>query len=137
MEDRLHWRVLDKARLLLVFLEELSGNAHVSFEGNLKNLALLRFPNVSSKETDSLRRNTRWPEQDFIVVPLEPSDCKRILNAIGGSVPRSILHIQIEKDGALQFGAYDNFHSEGIFFGPAIEKTLIESLITQGVISRL
>ena len=47
---------------------------------------------------------------------------KRIIAAIGGTIPNAIIHIQIEKDGLLQFGAYDNFHPECIHFGSPSKK---------------
>jgi hypothetical protein len=53
-------------------MQELAGDALVSFEGNLKGLELLSLPGGSPKETTSLNRATKWPEQDFIVLPLEP-----------------------------------------------------------------
>lgn len=67
----------------------------------------------------ALKRNTLRPKQDFVIVLLEPSTVEKIIPAIGGSVPKAILHIQIEKNGVLQFGAYDNFYPECIFFGSA------------------
>jgi len=43
---------------------------------------------------------------------------QKILKTISGTVPRRILHIQIEKEGTLQFGAYANFQS--LFWGPML-----------------
>jgi hypothetical protein len=58
---------------------------------------------------------------------------KSIIAAIGGTVPNAIIHIQIEKDGLLQFGAYDNFHPKCIYFGSAVNEAVIESLVSQGI----
>jgi hypothetical protein len=99
------WKVRDKGRLLLALMDELGGNAHVSFEGNLSSLPLSRYPDISSEPTDALKRNTLGPKQDFVIVPLEPSSSKKIFAALGGAVPKTVLHVQIEKDGVLQFGA--------------------------------
>src|SRR5215469_3287046 len=101
------WKVLDKRRFLLALMEELAGDAHVSFEGDLRKTSLLTMPGASEEPTAALKRNTTWPKQDFAIVPLEPSMSNNIMAAIGGTVPGAILHIQIEKDGQLQFGAYD------------------------------
>lgn len=128
------WKVLDKKRLLLVLMEELAGNAHISFEGDLKRLALQHLPDASNDPTEALKRNTLWPKQDFIIVPLEPSMSKNILAAIGGTVPKSIIHIQIEKNGVLEFGAYDNFHPESIYLGKALDQGIIDSLVAEGII---
>jgi hypothetical protein len=115
-------------------MEELAGNAHISFEGNLRGLRLLNIPGASEDETVVLKRNTQRPKQDFIVVPLERSMGKTILSAIGGNIPRKILHVQVEKVGLLEFGAYDNFHHECIFFGPALNSHFLEALVSRGVL---
>jgi hypothetical protein len=119
------WKVKDKSQLLLMLMEELAGNARVSFEDELRGLTLSRKPGASAEPTSILKRNTLWPKQDFIIVPLEPSTGGQIIAAIGGSVSRGIIHVQIEKDGLLQFGAYDNFDPECIYFGSAVKQTVI------------
>jgi hypothetical protein len=131
------WKVYKKGLLLLALMEELEGNAHVSFEGNLRSLPLLRYPGASSEPSDALKRNTIWPIQDFVVAPLELSSSKKIYAALGGVVPRTVIHVQIEKDGVLQFGAYDNFHPECIFFGSAVASQLLESLVSNDILRPL
>ena len=111
------------SQLLLAVMEELEGDSHVSFEGDLRDLALSGYPGASQQPTEALRRSTTWPKQDFIVVPLEPFSGKKIMAALGGSVPKTVLHIQIEKRGVLEFGAYDNFHPECIFFGSSLKSS--------------
>jgi|SRR5690348_13050416 hypothetical protein len=128
------WKVRDKGRLLLAMMELFEGDAHVSFEGNLQSLALSSYPSASFEPNDALKRNTLWPKQDFVIVPLESSSSKKIYAALGAAVPRTVLHIQIEKSGVLQFAAYDNFHPECIFFGKAIGAELLESLVSKGVL---
>lgn len=127
------WKVQDKRRLLLAMMEELAGGAHVSFEGDLRGLALSSIPGASVEPTTALKRNTLWPKQDFVVVPLEPSMGQKIIAAIGGTVPGTIIHIQIEKDDQLQFAAYDNFHPKCIFFGTGVKQAVLESLVSQGI----
>jgi hypothetical protein len=128
------WKVQDERRLLLALMEELAGGAHVSFEGDLQGLTLSSIPGASGEPTVALKRNTLWPKQDFVVVPLEPSMGQKIIAAIGGTVPRAIIHVQIEKDGQLQFGAYDNFHPQCIFFGTGVKEAVLESLVSQSII---
>lgn len=128
------WKVLDKRRLLLALIEDLARDARISFEGDLHGLALFHIPDASDESTPTLRRNTRWPKQDFVIVPLEPPMGKKIMAAIGGTLPNAIIHIQIEKNGSLQFGAYDNFHPECIYWGSTVKQAVIESLISQGII---
>jgi hypothetical protein len=104
-------------------MEELAGNAHISFEGDLGSSKLTSISGASGEETSLLKRNTIWPKQDFVVLPLEPAMGKPILSALGGSIPKSVRHIQIEKSGVLEFGAFDNFYPECLFLGKALSKT--------------
>jgi hypothetical protein len=127
------WLVKDKRGLLLAMVEHLGGNAHISFEGELKKLPMWKMAGISKEPTPILRRNTLWPEQDFVVMPLEPLMSKTVILAIGGTLSGTILHVQIEKDGVLQFGAYDRFYPQCLFFGNAVSTSLIESLVARGV----
>src|SRR5258708_38324924 len=104
------WHVSDKRRLLLDMMEEFAGDAHISFEGDLSTLPLSSIPGASKEDTGVLRRNTLWPKQDFIVLPLEPSTSKTIISAIEGTVPNAIIHIHIDQPGTPQFAPYGNFH---------------------------
>ena len=99
-------------------MHELAGGALISFEGNLKGLRLLSLAGGSLHETAILKRATIWPTQDFIVLPLEAAAIPQLLNSVGGIVSRRVLHVQIEKAGVLQFGAYDNF--DCISLSPAL-----------------
>jgi len=128
------WLVRDKRRFLLAIMEELAGNVHISFEGNLRNLRLGSIPGASEAETVALKRNTLWPKQDLMVLPLEPSMGEPILSAIGGTVPGSIIHVQVEKEGVLEFGAYDNFHPECIYFRGGVRQEFLESMLSQGLL---
>jgi hypothetical protein len=128
------WLARDKRRFLLAIMEELAGNAHISFEGDLRNLRLSSLPGASETETAALKRNTLWPRQEFVVLPLELSTGKVILSAIGGTVPGSIIHVQIEKAGVLEFGAYDNFHPECIYFRGGVRLEFLESMVSQGLL---
>ena len=117
-------------------MERLAGDAHISFEGNLRNLPLINFPGAATEETSVLKRNTTAPKQDFVVLPLEPGMDDRILAAVGTSVPRSILHIQIEKAGVLQFAAYDQFDRECLFLENSLQGEFLDSLIREGILKR-
>jgi hypothetical protein len=126
------WLVRDKRSFVLAIMKELARNAHMSFEGSLGRLRLASIPGASEEETLALKRNTIRPKQDFIVVPLEPSSEKTILSAIGGTLPRSIIHIQIEKAGILEFGAYDNFYPECIFLEAQYPRRSLSHLCLRG-----
>jgi hypothetical protein len=91
------WKILDKRRFLVAAMKELAGAAHISFEGDLRLTRISELSNASGEESLVLKRNTLWPKQDFIVLPLETDVIGAISAAIGGTVPKTILHIQIEK----------------------------------------
>jgi hypothetical protein len=104
----------DKAELLTAMMKALAGNAYISFEGDLSHC---RFPadlTCSAEETAILRRNTIHPRQDFVIISLETATIDQILDTVlpEDKFVKEVTHIQIERDGTLQFGAYDNFHPE-------------------------
>lgn len=138
-EDRskiegISWRVRNKTRFLLAAMTELAGSAHISFEENLSALKLSSLSSASDEETAVLKRNTIRPRQDFVVVPLEPSTKDLIIAAIGGSVPRTILHIQIENNGRLEFGTYDTFHPKCFTIGSGLGSAFIDGLLSEGIL---
>jgi hypothetical protein len=120
--------VRDKNQLLLEVMKELAGDAHISFEGDLASYSFTSIEGTNNAESAILHRHTL--SHDFVMLPLEPATIKRIISAIGGTIARSIIHVQIEKHGKLQFGAYDNFHPECLYFGDAISSSLIDKLVS-------
>jgi hypothetical protein len=128
------WKVRDKRAFLIAAMQELAGTAHISLEGDLTSTTVLRVTGASGDETAALKRNTLSPRQDFVVLPLEGDVVKTISAAIGGTVPRSILHIQIEKDGRLELGMYDNFDPEASFFGSRLTPEFFDRLSSNGIL---
>src|ERR1035437_3911064 len=131
------WKIKNKNRLLLAFMKELAGDAQISFEGDLQALGLLGLPGASTEESNVLKRNTLWPRQDFVVLPLEAQAVGAVIAAIGGTISHAIIHIQIEKAGKLEFGAYDNFHPQSMFFGGAVTQSFLDSLVAEGILMPL
>ncbi|CAN5402508.1 hypothetical protein BH10ACI4_BH10ACI4_12650 [soil metagenome] len=129
------YKIRNKRAFLTAAFAELAGSAIVSFEGSLSETGLLNLPSASADETKVLKRNTLWPKQDFVVLPLEVESIGPIMAAVGGTVPRGILHIQVEKAGQLQLGLYDNFAPNAMLFGPALTPQLIASFQNNGLIS--
>jgi hypothetical protein len=129
------YKIRDKRRFLTAALTELAGAARISFEGDLSGTSLIELASASSVETEVLKRNTLWPKQDFVVLLLEPDLVKTIMAAVGGTIPRRILHIQIEKDSRLELGLYDNFAPQASFFGPALTPIFFAKLQSDGAIS--
>lgn len=112
-------------------MRALAGDARISFEGDLRRCkGLYSEPGASHDETDALRRNTAFPVQDFVVLPLEPETTNPIMGHVlpDSRVIHDVIHIQIEKDGTLQFGAYDNFHDDCIVCGSAVPADLLDEL---------
>jgi len=126
----------DKPGVLIVMMRALAGDAHISFEGDLSRCKFPEQLRLSGEETDVLRRNTTWPKQDFVVIPLEPATIRPILDAVlpGHRCVGDIIHIQIEQHGELQFGSYDNFDRECIVCHSGIPTTLLNKLQASGVI---
>lgn len=131
------WKIRDKRKFLIAAMAELAGNAHISFEGDLGATQVLHLAGASGSETVVLKRNTMWPVQDFVVLPLEAALIKVIIAGIGGTIPRGVLHVQIEKDGQLELGLYDNFDPETSFFGSRLAPEFFDGLESQGVLRRV
>jgi hypothetical protein len=131
LKQKRQWRSAEKTRLLVLAMHELAGDAFVSFEGNLKGLGILSLPQSSAFETKNLKRATNWPEQDFVVLPLEASQIPTIMGAIGGLVSRRIRHVQIEKRGVREFAAYDFFDPTCVVVGPGKQGGETQSYLSQ------
>jgi hypothetical protein len=129
------YKVRDKRRFLAAALAELAGNAQVSFEGDLSMTSLSDVPGASNDETQVLKRGTLWPKQDFVVLPLEVEMVLPIMAAVGGTVPRGLIHVQVQKEGRLQLGLYDNFAPNSMFLGPGLTPSFIETLQEAGVLT--
>ena len=126
------WKTKDRRQLLLAILEHCKGDSLASFEGDLSKLSLANLEGASLDETVSLKRGTLWPKQDFVVLPLDRLTPKAVIAALGGSIPSSVLHIQIEKNSKLAFGAYDNF--QHLHFGESLDEAFLNQLISHGIL---
>jgi hypothetical protein len=129
----------DKPALLRVMMRELAGNAKISFEGDLKRCEFDAALRPSSEETDALRRATLRSAKhplDFVVLVLEPATVQPILDVVlpDRRYMEDIIHIQIEKNGRLEFGCYDNFHPECIGCSDGVKLELLDHLQGTGVI---
>jgi len=115
-------------------MNELAGDAQISFEGDLQTLGILSLPRATTDESNALKRNTLWPKQDYVVLPLLSETVGTVIAAMGETIPHAIIHIQIAKAGKLEFGAYDNFDPQSIFFGRALTQPFLDSLIAEGIL---
>ena len=125
----------DKPALLAATMKTLAGDARISFEGNLSRVDFGSIAGTSNEETHILKRNTIEPLQDFVVLPLEPESVASILRALsfGGALSDDILHVQIEKAGRLEFGAYDNFHPDCVVACEGVLVPVLRHLLEQQI----
>jgi hypothetical protein len=131
----IHWpNVRDKPSFLRRLMAELAGG-RMSLEGDLSRC---NFPDavvLAREEMGILRRNTLFPRQDFVVLRLEPETVAPIFKAVmAAGLVRAIIHIQIERAGVMQLGAYDNFHPECVVTGPDVSAALLSEMHSSGVL---
>jgi len=127
--------VRDKADFLHRLMVEPAGNAYMSLEGDLSSCRLADDLVATRDETAILRRNTLAPKQDFVVLRLEPETVGPIFKQVmAAGLKRAIIHLQIERDGVLEMGAYDNFHHESVVTGPGISGALLDELKNTNVL---
>ena len=110
-----------------------SEQSRIAFEGNLARTELFRFEGVSYQETGLLRRATTAPPLDFVVLPLTPAGAPEIEKAIRSKIAfagyRGIIHVQIECEGEIVFGAYDNFGKESVVVTGSISMDMLDDLV--------
>src|SRR5438874_11372588 len=127
--------VRDKPAFFLAAIRLLAGGARISLEGNLAGLEVLSSPDISPTETNVLARQTLVPRQDFVVLALEP---EKIGHLAEGSPPsrlvRDVEHIQIEKEGRLELGIYDNFHPDSSWAGEQFSPEFLDRLKEKGIL---
>jgi hypothetical protein len=124
-----HWlNVRDKAGLLHRLMREFTGG-QMSLEGDLSTCKFADEMVLARDETGLLKRSTLYPRQDFVVLRLEPANISPIFSEIrSAGLSRAIIHVQIEHGGAMQLGAYDNFHPDCVVAGPAVGESLLAEL---------
>lgn len=127
----------DKPGLLLAMMKEFANRSNISFEGALGELTFPSWPNAAVEETSALKRQTISPRLDFVVLPLTHETVKNIWSELSSKdhlVHEGIIHVQIECDGQLVFGGYDNFYRECTVAYPGVPVHLLEELKKRGVI---
>jgi hypothetical protein len=127
----------DKPGLLIAIMREFTNQSHISFEGSLRDLAFYGWPNAAYTETAVLRRQTISPKLDFVVVPLTELSVEEIWRELSKKdhlVHQGIVHVQIEHNGRLAFGGYDNFHRDCTVAYSSVLLGLLENLKARGVV---
>jgi hypothetical protein len=126
----LHWvDVRDKLGFLRRLMFELAGNAQISLEGDL---SCCHFPEdsvVTRNETSRLKRNARAPRQDFVVLRLTRETAGPIFREVMAAELRgTAISVQIERNGIVELGAYDDSDPGCIVIGPSIRLELLREL---------
>ena len=126
----------DKANLLKAFMEELSGDAQILFEGDLTDFD---FSKISNKETGisgELHQTDKGDDSSLKVFVLDNESLNQILEQIlpEEKFVKKIDHMQIQKNGELQVLIGDNFDDECISVGPLVSVELLVKLKNNGVI---
>ncbi|UWZ81728.1 hypothetical protein [Occallatibacter riparius] len=125
----------DKPALLFTMLRVFaSDQSRVAFEGNLANTELFRMEGASHEETEKLKRATTAPQLDFVVLPLTLDRVSEIERAIQSKIAfsgyRGIVHVQIERNEELVFGAYDNFDRDAVVVDGIPSVDLLDQLVS-------
>jgi hypothetical protein len=124
-----------KSEFLRCLMFEFAANSHISVEGDLSRCCFGADTLTTRDETPLLRRNTTSPKQDFVVLRLTPETVDEIFKQImAAGLNRAIMHVQIERDGVLELGAYDNFDPECVVTGPNVSSAFLGRLKTANIL---
>jgi hypothetical protein len=132
-----NYKIRDKRLFLLAAMELLTGDTQISLEGELSATRLSSVPGATGDETEVLKRNSIAPKLDFCVLPLDAGEARAILIALGGTIPRGVLHVQIQRGGKLELRLYDRFSPDVSFFGPSVTLQFLAQLQSEGLLMRL
>jgi hypothetical protein len=108
----------------------------VSIEGDLSHHLFPPELGPQFQPSTMLRRNTVWPVQDFVILPLTPSTARRTVRALlpGGHLPRNVLHLLIARHDELLFISNDRFEKGAVFVSSLFPRLLLDILVTNGTL---
>jgi len=131
-----HWpNVHDKPGFLHRLMEVFTDGGRMSLEGDLSRCTFADDMVLAREEVGILKRNRQYPQQDMVVLRLDPETIAPIFKEIlTAGLSRAIIHVQIERADVLQLGAYDNFHPECVVTGPGVSAALLSELKSKGVL---
>lgn len=130
-----HWPdVRDKPAFLHRLMDEFAGG-RISLEGDLSRCAFPADAVLAHDEDGILRRNTLAPRQDFVILRLDPGAATTIFRQVmAAGLSQAVIHVQIERAGVLELGAYDNFHPGCVVTGPGVDVGLLAEFQAAGVL---
>ena len=107
----------------------------MSIEGDLSHCRFVDDLVLTPDETATLKRNTLAPKLDFVVLRLTKETVDPIFRQVtAAGLKRAIIHVQIERGGVLELGAYDHFGPECVVTGPGISLALLDELTATNVL---
>lgn len=131
----------DSLLLVQALARAFTGGGHLMIEGQLLEVDTGEL-DVSSEVPPSLSRHTTWsfPKERVLVVPLESGTIEQVCSVLlpsvfrgaDGGVSNDVTHVQIEREGRLEFGAYDWF--EFAWVSRRTDERILDDLREDGVI---
>jgi hypothetical protein len=120
----------DKPGLLVALMKALAGDARIGFCGGISPCD---FSDIPESPESALFEGSQG---DAIVLKLETGTIQPILAQVlpDARCVHSIVHIVIEKSGRPEVVIGDNFHNECISVGPGVPQTLLDDLVSNGVL---
>ena len=118
--------VRKKFDFLCAALEQFD-SATVALEGDLSQ-CIFQDAIVESREpNDILQRNTLQPLQDFVILKLRPTTRGEVIRQIKqAGLKRGIIHVEIEANGEVQLGAYDQMSKQTVVTGRLLGPNILE-----------
>ncbi len=137
MPARFTVRVTHPLPFISAVLRALKGPASLSLEGDLSQADFQGITYDWDHPTSILSRNTIWPVQDFVIVPLTNESVEllitRVLPHVG--LRTRVLHLLIERNAQLFFAAYDQFAPDSVWIDAAIGEALLNEQLAEGTIN--
>ena len=115
--------------LLSAILDCFSG-ADLSFEGDLSACSFERIEGKRTEPLEPFVRNTIFPKQDFVILPITPESTAvlrtEILPRVG--LRQRVAHVLIGQDNELLFWAYDWFDKDCVGMVDSVPTELLQKL---------
>jgi hypothetical protein len=123
-----------EAFISTVFQTLAGGDTRCSLEGRLDQFDFQGT--VGHEESGALRRQTIWPWQDFVVLPLDRDAVPPLIQALVADPnwTEHVIHLMVERAGRLAVGPYDNLDPDGTWIGASIERAVLDRMVTMRVV---
>ncbi len=127
----------DPIKLLSRVLQSLSGKVRVSLEGQLQDYRLSDYGKVTSSETDSLKRDSSPHDCDFLICEVDDSTKSEFVEYLRNQASHEsdLIHVHVEQDGRVVFGATDNFAYNCVYIAEDLGRPMLANLVAEGCIS--